>query len=78
MSIAEELNVFLYPEDAQVNIASTDDLRVLKENFPQSEVYMVAGSDVILNASAYQGPFIDGSVYSFPHIIIERKAKQNR
>ncbi|MEL7563664.1 MAG: cytidyltransferase [Dehalobacterium sp.] len=75
MSIAEELNVFLYPEDAQVNIASTDDLRVLKENFPQSEVYMVAGSDVILNASAYQGPFIDGSVYSFPHIIIERKSE---
>jgi len=73
MSVADELNVYLYPEEEQVNIANVDDLKILRKNFPQSEVYMVMGRDVIVNASAYQEPYTEGSIYSFPHILFERK-----
>ena len=73
MSVADELNVYLYPEEEQVNIANVDDLKILRKNFSQSEVYMVMGRDVIVNASAYQEPYTEGSIYSFPHILFERK-----
>lgn len=76
MSVADELNIFLYPEDFQVNIANNVDLKMLRHNFPGSEVYLVAGSDVIINASAYQRPYNDDSVYSFPHIVFERKSNE--
>lgn len=75
MSVADELNIYLYPEDDQINISHNANLRVLRDSFPQSEVYMVVGSDVILNASAYRAPEVYGSIYSFAHIIFERKSE---
>jgi len=74
ISIADELNVYLYPEDLPVNIANPDDLKALRENFPYSEVYIVVGSDVILNASAYKKKKTEDSIHTFPHIIFDRKA----
>ena len=77
MSIADELNIFIYPEEFPTNISNPQDLKVLKENFKESEVYFVAGSDVILNASCYKKPMIECSIHNFPHIIFERgKNKQ--
>jgi nicotinic acid mononucleotide adenylyltransferase len=77
MSIADELNIFIYPEEFPTNISNPQDLKVLKENFKESEVYFVAGSDVILNASCYKKPIEKYSIHNFPHIIFERgKSKQ--
>ncbi|MCJ7656625.1 MAG: cytidyltransferase [Candidatus Atribacteria bacterium] len=73
ISIADELNVYLYPEDLPVNIANPDDLKALRENFHFSEVYFVVGSDVILNASAYQKNKRKNSIHTFSHIIFDRK-----
>ena len=73
ISIADELNVYLYPEDLPVNIAYPDDLKDLRENFPFSDVYIVVGSDVILNASAYQNNIKKNSIHAFSHIIFDRK-----
>jgi len=73
ISIADELNVYLYPEDLPVNIANPDDLKTLRENFPFSEVYIVVGSDVVLNASAYQKNKRKNSINAFSHIIFDRR-----
>lgn len=77
MSIADELNIFIYPEEFPTNISNSEDLKVLVENFQESQVYFVAGSDVILNASCYKNPITEYSIHNFPHIIFERgKNKQ--
>jgi len=77
MSIADELNVFIYPEDFPTNISNPEDLKHLVENFKESQVYFVAGSDVIINATCYKKPITEFSIHNFPHIIFERgKSKQ--
>jgi len=73
MSIADELNVYLYPENLPSNIANPEDLKMLKKQFPHSKVYIVAGSDVLLNASAYINTEDHSSVVYFPHIVFSRK-----
>jgi len=73
ISIADELNVYLYPEDLPVNIANPDNLKNLRDNFPFSEVYIVVGSDVVLNASAYQKNKRNNSIHTFSHIVFDRK-----
>lgn len=78
MSIAEEFNIYIYPEDYPTNIANHLDLEVLKNNFPSSEVYIVAGSDVVINASAYKKEKCKNSIQTFSHIIFERKSLSSR
>jgi nicotinic acid mononucleotide adenylyltransferase len=78
MSIAEEFNIYIYPEDYPTNIANPLDLEVLKNNFPASEVYIVAGSDVMINASAYKKEISENSIQTFSHIIFERKSSYNQ
>ena len=72
MSVADEPKVFLFPDDIPVNIANPDDLVKLKELFPNKEIYLVVGSDVILNASSYRAEPRENSVHSFHHIIFQR------
>ncbi len=74
MSIADELNVYLYPENLPSNIANPDDLKMLKKQFTKSEIYIVAGSDVLLNASAYNNIEDQISIIHFPHIVFSRKS----
>jgi nicotinic acid mononucleotide adenylyltransferase len=74
MSIADELGIYLYPEDLSTNIANDRDLERLKAAFPHSEVYIVAGSDVILNASAYRKGTSKHSIHTFPHVIFDRRS----
>jgi nicotinic acid mononucleotide adenylyltransferase/hypoxanthine-guanine phosphoribosyltransferase len=76
MSIADELDVYLYPESLPSNIANPNDLKLLKKQFPKSEIYLVAGSDVLLNASAYNSIDTKDSIISFPHIVFTRKSFQ--
>ncbi|QEK10983.1 cytidyltransferase [Crassaminicella thermophila] len=74
LSIADEFGIYLYPEDLSTNIANHNDLRKLREAFPHSDVHIVVGSDVVLNASAYKKEANKNSILSFSHIIFERKS----
>lgn len=72
MSIANELNIYLFPDDLPINIANSNDLKKLSEIF-NKDVYIVVGSDVILNASSYKNNNKEYSVHDFNHIIFERE-----
>jgi len=74
MSIADELNVYLFSDDIPVNLSNVEDLKLLKSLFPGKDVYMVVGSDVIINASAYKKRAVKNSIHSFNHIIFNRVA----
>lgn len=74
MSIADEFNLYVFPRDLSVNIANPTDLEVLKKTY-DAEVYIVIGSDVILNASAYKKVEEEYSIHNFSHIIFERHAQ---
>ena len=72
MSVADRMNVFLFPDDMPVNIANPKDLKKLKEIFGENEPYMVVGSDVILNASSYRKPPEENSIHTMNHIVFRR------
>lgn len=72
MSVADEENIYVFPDDRPVNIATPSDLQKLRALFKGKEVYMVAGSDVLRNASSYQVPCVENSIQTFPHILIMR------
>ena len=71
ISIADQPDTYLFPDDIPINIAMPEDLALLTKLLPDRELYLVAGSDVIANASAYQqaGP---GSAATYHHIIFCR------
>lgn len=71
MSAADQWDTYLFPDHLPINIAMPQDLRKLKDYFPNREVYLVAGSDVIHNASAYRNT-VAGSAAWFDHIIVRR------
>lgn len=73
MSVADMGEVYLFPCDIPINIANPRDMRHLKELFPEKEVYVVAGADVIDNASAYRKKEEEDSVHHFKHILFSRK-----
>ena len=72
MSVADEENVYLFPDDIPVNIANDGDLAKLQQLFPDKEVYIVVGSDVILNASSYKKAAHPGSIHTYNHIVFRR------
>ena len=55
-----------------MNIANPSDLERLVSLFPNQEVYIVAGSDVVAHASAYQAPPAPYSIHAMNHIIFRR------
>lgn len=73
MSVADELNIFLYPMDTPTNISNPKDLKFLKSSYPDSKLYMVAGSDVIINATGYHAERSDNSIHTLSHIIFDRR-----
>ena len=60
------------PDNTPVNIANPADLRRLKEMFPNEELYIVVGSDVIHNASSYKKEPEENSIHFFNHIVFRR------
>lgn len=78
MSVAKEENIYLFPEDTPVNIANPADLKRLRALFGEKEVYMVAGSDVVKNASSYKGEAVENSILTFPHIIFKRETQNTK
>lgn len=69
-SIAKELGVYILPKDISVNITNDKDIINLKAFLRNRRVYMVAGSDVLVNASAYRK--LDSELIKLPHLIFER------
>ncbi len=77
MSVADAFDVYLFPHDIPVNLATPEDLIRLREVFAGRELYLAVGSDVVANASSYQVPPQEGSVHSLNHIIFRRSSDQN-
>ena len=75
MSVADLNHVFLFPVEIPVNIACPKDLERLRACFPDEEVYIVAGSDVVEHASAYRAAPAKHSIHTFPHIIFARNTE---
>ena len=72
MSTADLKDVFLFPEEIPVNIATPADMKCLAEALGTDHPYIVAGYDVVLNASAYRKKVEAYSIHSFPHILFTR------
>ncbi len=74
MSVADEFDVYLFPHDIPVNLATPADLLRLRQVFWGRELYLVVGSDVVAGASSYQAPPQEGSVHSLNHIVFRRSS----
>ena len=72
ISVADQLDVYLFPDDIPVNIAMAEDLNRLRELLPNQEVYLAVGSDVVRNASAYKNGNTS-SAAEFDHIVFYRE-----
>lgn len=72
MSIADELDIYSFPRDISINLGNENDLFKLHDSFVERVVYMVVGSDVIVNASAYKKNIGSKQLQSFPHVVFER------
>ncbi len=72
MSMSDVLDIYIYPDIYPTNLANPSDLKVLKDNFSESEVYIAVGSDVVLNASSYKADRVPYSIHQFSHIVFER------
>ncbi len=72
MSVADEFDVYLFPHDIPVNLASPGDLDCLREVFAGRELYLAVGSDVVANASSYKAAPAPGSVLNMNHIVFRR------
>ncbi|MDD3920635.1 MAG: hypothetical protein PHO41_05670, partial [Eubacteriales bacterium] len=72
MSVADAFSVFVFPDDIPVNLANPEDLVLLQRQFPGQTLYIVAGSDVILNASSYRKAPTAHSIHHLPHVIFRR------
>ncbi|MDR1619532.1 MAG: hypothetical protein LBS18_02540 [Clostridiales bacterium] len=72
MSVADMFNVYLFPDDIPINIANHADLRRLRGLFTGRDLYFAAGSDVIINASAYKAPPGETTIHTFNHIVFLR------
>ncbi len=78
MSIADEDDLFIFPEDIPVNIANPGDIKRLKETFAGRELYIAVGTDVIKNASCYKKPPEEHSIHSLNHIAFARESSEQR
>lgn len=76
MSVADLKNVYLFPGDIPVNIANPKSLKRLKETVKVQELFIVVGSDVVMNASAYKKKPQQDSVHQFAHIVLQRESKK--
>lgn len=74
MSVADEFDVYLFPHDIPVNLATPADLDRLRAVFADRELYLAVGSDVIVNASSYKVSPSPGSVHSLNHIVFRRSS----
>ena len=74
MSVADVFDVYLFPHDIPVNLATPADLERLQRIGSGRRPYLAVGSDVIANASSYKAPPSPGSVHSLNHIVFRRSS----
>ncbi len=74
MSVADEFDVYLFPHDIPVNLATPADLDRLRQVFAGQTLYLAVGSDVVANASSYKAPPAPGSVHYLNHIVFRRSS----
>ncbi len=74
MSTADQWDTYLFPDDVPVNIAMPEDLAKMARLLPGREVWLVAGSDVIYNASAYREEQVGGAA-TYNHIVFFRNGE---
>ncbi len=72
MSVADEADIYVFPQNNIVNIANKNDLLNLKKIFANRQVYLVMGSDVLTHASAYQRVDVGPVINTFSHIVFRR------
>ncbi|WP_301859624.1 phosphohydrolase [uncultured Megasphaera sp.] len=77
MSVADEEDMYPFPDDIPVNIANPFDIRHLKEIFSGKDLYIAVGTDVIENASAYKVAPQKDSIHTVNHIAFERETREN-
>lgn len=77
MTMANEENVYVFPEDRPINIANENDLTTLTKIFPKDKMYMVVGSDVVSNASTYRLPKTENSIHTFNHLVFRRRSTED-
>lgn len=78
MSVADEEDIYPFPDDVSVNIANEDDIRRLKEIFTGKEMYIAVGTDVIENASAYKAMPTEHSIHTVNHITFARETRETK
>lgn len=76
MSVADEENICVFPDDISINIANPTDLAYLKKLFEGKEIYIAVGSDVVENASSYKTAPAENSIHEFNHIIFARESRK--
>lgn len=76
LSMAGDFHVHLFPSDIPINIANPVDLKSLTALFPDQDVYLVVGSDVVKGASSYQNLPTLGSVHGMNHVIFHRVGQE--
>ena len=75
ISVADQWDTYLFPDDIPINIAMPEDLAKLPQLLPDRPVFLVAGSDVIENASAYRSSEA-GSAAEYNHIVFCRNSSE--
>ena len=76
MSVANEENIYPFPDDIPINIANPLDVKKLKDIFADKELYLGVGMDVIENASAYREPLTSDSIQMVNHIAFVRPGQE--
>ena len=77
MSVADLKNVYLFPSKIPVNIANPESLRELKKVMKGQKLFIVVGSDVVMNASAYRKQPQKDSIHEFDHIVMQRNTRKS-
>lgn len=77
MSVADEENIYPFPDDISINIANEADICRLKELFHGKDLYLAVGSDVIENASAYKKTPTRDSIHTVNHIAFARESQEH-
>lgn len=71
LSVADQWDTYLFPDDIPVNLAAPADLAKLKALLHDPDFYLVMGTDVIAHASAYRSK-APGSAREYNHIVFTR------
>lgn len=77
MSVADEEDIYPFPDDISINIANEGDICRLKELFQGKDLYLAVGSDVIENASAYKKAPTRDSIHTVNHIAFARESREH-